>query len=205
MERAEIKQWAKEKIKGHIWELLVPIAVASILTTLTIGGGYNQDTQTWSTGVSLGLFFYFVTVGLIKFIKAFNEDKEHNFKDLFFYANDYVRIFIVNLLQGIFVALWMCLLIVPGIIKALAYALVPYILADEKYKDKKSMEVLKLSEEMMKGHKMDYFVFGLSYFGWFLLGAITCGLALIYVAPYFTVAQVKFLDDIKTKYESENK
>ena len=89
--------------------------------------------------------------------------------------------------------------------KALAYALVPYILEDEKYKDMKAMEILKLSENMMNGHKMDYFVFGLSFFGWFLLGFITCGIGLIYVTPYFTVAQVKFLTEIKENYEATNK
>ena len=207
MERAEIKQWAKEKIKGHIWELLIPILVAGILTGLTIGGKTTyEDGQLQTTaGINLGFFLYFVTVGLVSFIKAFNNDQPHEFKDLFKFANDYVRIFLTNLLQTIFIFLWALLLIVPGIMKAFSYALVPYILADEKYKDMKAMDILKLSETMMKGHRMDYFVFGLSYFGWFLLGAITCGLAFIYVAPYFTVAQVKFLDEVKTKYESENK
>jgi len=203
MERAEIKQWAKGKIKGHIWELLVPIIVASILVNLsfTVGGG---DGETGTT-ITLGLFFYFVNVGLIKFIKAFNEDKPHEFKDLFYYANDYVRTFLTGLLSGIFIFLWALLLIVPGIIKAFAYALIPYILEDEKYKDKKPMEILKLSEEMMKGHKMDLFVYYLSWIGWGLLVLVTLGIAAIYVAPYSKVAEVKFLTQIKEKYESENK
>ena len=207
MERAELKKWAKGKIKGHIWELLIPIAVASFLTTLTIGGKttYEDGKLVTTAGISLGIFFYFVTVGLVKFIKAFNEDKEHGFKDLFFYVNDYVKIFLTNLLQVIFVFLWALLLIVPGIIKALAYALVPYILGDPKYKDMPSMEILKLSEKMMNGHKMDLFVFQLSYIGWYFLVGITLGIAAIYVLPYQKVAEVKFLDDIKAKYEAENK
>ena len=57
MSRAEIKAWAKEKIKGHIWELLVPIIVAGILTGLTIGGGYNTETGDYKTGVKLGVVF----------------------------------------------------------------------------------------------------------------------------------------------------
>lgn len=204
MNRTETKNWAKEKIKGHIWELLIPIIVAGFLTNLSFTFGGNGENSTRYT-ITLGIFFYFVEVGLIKFIKAFNEDKAHEFKDLFSYTGDYVRIFLTDLLQGIFVFLFLLLLIVPGIIKALAYALVPFILEDEKYKDKSSMEILKLSQEMMNGHKKDYFVFGLSYFGWFFLTAITCGLAGIYVAPYFTVAQVKFLSDIKEDYEKNNK
>ena len=43
MNRAEIKTWAKDKIKGHIWELLIPILVTGILTGLTIGQKYTID------------------------------------------------------------------------------------------------------------------------------------------------------------------
>ena len=204
MERVELKKWAKEKIKGHIWELLIPILVAGILTSLTVGQEVVTTAEEGikvSGGVNLGIFFYFVQVGLIWFMVKFVTDQPHEFKDLFHFANDYIRIFLVNLLQCIFIVLWCLLLIVPGIIKAIAYALVPYLLADEKYKDLGYREVLKKSEEMMKGHKMDYFVLCLSFIGWFLLALPTFGLIFIYVSPYFTTTVVKFLNDIKTSYE----
>ena len=35
---------------------------------------------------------------------------------------------------------------------------------------------LELSQQMMDGHKMEAFVLELSFFGWFLLSALTCGL-----------------------------
>lgn len=205
MSRAEIKTWAKEKIKGHIWELLITIAVASILTSLTIGGGwkYNSDGSlaSYSAGWNVGFFLYFVQVGLTYFMVQFINDKEHNFKDLFKFASDYVRIFVVNLLQDIFVFLWALLLIVPGIMKAFAYSLVSFILADEKYKDLGYMDVLKKSEEMMNGHKMDLFVFELSYIGWHLLACLTLGILYIWLLPYYTTAKYKFLNDIKTSCE----
>ena len=203
MNRAEIKTWAKDKIKGHIWELLIPILVTGILTGLTIGQKYTMDGGTLKVegGVSLGIFFYFVQVGLVWFMVKFITDQEHNFKDLFHFAGDYVRIFLVNLLQVIFIVLFTLLLIVPGIIKAFSYALVPYLLADDKYKDLGYKAVLDKSAEMMNGHKMDYFVFCLSFIGWFLLAPFTLGLICIWLAPYFTTAQVKFLNDIKTSAE----
>lgn len=203
MDRVEIKKWAKEKIKGHIWELLVPILVSGILTGLTIGQQYTMDGGTLKVegGYNLGIFFYFVTVGLTYFMVKFINDEDHNFKDLFRFANDYVRIFVVNLLQGIFIVLWSLLLIIPGIMKAFAYALVPFILADDKYKDLSYTEVLKKSEQMMKGHKMDYFVFCLSFIGWFFLTILTFGLLLIWLSPYYETARVKFLNDIKVTAE----
>ena len=201
MSRQEIKQWSKEKIKGHIWELLVPIIVAGILTGLSIGGGYDTDTGKYSAGVNLGFFFYFVQVGLVYFMVKFVNGQDHEFKDLFHFVNDYVRIFLVNLLQVIFIVLWCLLLIVPGIIKSFAYALVPYILADDKYKDLGYRDVLKKSEEMMSGHKMDYFMFGLSFIGWFLLVLPTLGLICIWLSPYFETAKTKFLNGIKEDFE----
>ena len=204
MERAEIKQWAKEKIKGHIWELLITVAVGSILTTLTIGGGSSVDANgnwSYSAGWNVGFFLYFVQVGLTYFMVQFINDKEHEFKDLFRFAGDYVRIFVVNLLQTIFIALWTLLLIVPGIMKAFAYALVSFILADDKYKDLGYMDVLKKSEEMMNGHKMDLFVFELSFIGWWLLAGLTLGILCIWLVPYYSTAKYKFLNDIKTGAE----
>ena len=204
MNRVEIKSWAREKIKGHIWELLVPLIVAGFLTGLTIGGGYDAETGKYSAGMNLGIFFYFVQVGITWFMVKFITDKEHNFKDIFYFSKDYVRIFLVNLLQIIFIFLWTLLLIIPGIIKMFAYALVPFLLADEKYNGLGYRELLKKSEEIMKGHKMDYFVFVLSFIGWFLLVLFTLGLILIWLTPYFETAKTRFLNDIKTDYENKN-
>ena len=107
-------------------------------------------------------------------------------------------------LSFFFKLLWTLLLIVPGIIKAFAYALVPYLLSDDKYKDLGYREVLKKSEEMMNGHKMDYFVLNLSFIGWYLLVLPTLGLILIWLSPYVTTAQVKFLNDVKEDFEGKS-
>ena len=198
MDRVEIKKWAKEKIKGHIWEILVPIVVAGFLTSLTVGTHYTYENGqlTGSVGYNVGIFFAFVEVGLASFMLKFIHDKEHNFKDLFAFVGDYVRIFVVKLLSTIFVVLWTLLLIVPGIIKAYAYTLIPLLLSDDKYKDLSYMEVLKKSEELMKGHKMDLFLFDLSFIGWHLLAIFTLGLLEIWIIPYYNTARYKVLDDI---------
>jgi len=203
MNNAGIKTWSKEKIKGKIWELLIPIVVASILSSLTVGQQIVQTENGISVegGTNLGIFFYFVQVGLAYFMVKFINDQEHNFKDLFYFSKDYIRIFLVNLLQTLFIFLWTLLLIVPGIIKAIGYALVPLLLADDKYKNLGYKDLLKKSEEMMNGHKMDYFTLSLSFIGWFLLIIPTFGFILIWLAPYYTTARMKFLNDLKTSQE----
>jgi len=83
----------------------------------------------------------------------------------------------------LFTFLWMLLLIVPGIIKALAYSLTPYILAE--CPDVEPTEALKLSMRMTEGHKGDIFVLFLSFLGWMILSGLTAGLLyLLYIGPY---------------------
>lgn len=204
--RAELKKWAKEKIKGHIFDLLIPIVITSVLTNLTIGQKFTTENGSFqvSGGYPVGILFYFVEVGLAYFMVKFITNQEYNLKDIFNYTSDVVRAFLTALLSKIFIFLWTLLLIVPGIIKAFAYTLIPLILADEKYKDLSYMEVLKKSEEIMNGHKMDYFMLGLSFIGWHILAIFTLGLLEIWILPYQQTASYKFLNDIKTEYEAQN-
>lgn len=61
--------------------------------------------------------------------------------------------------------------------------MVPYILAENPGMDQK--EAFAISKRMMDGEKFDAFVLQLSFIGWYLLAAITCGLVgIFYVNPY---------------------
>jgi len=85
--------------------------------------------------------------------------------------------------MGLFTFLWTLLFYIPGIIKALAYSMTPYILANEP--GVSATDALKLSMRMTRGYKGQIFVFMLSFIGWELLSAFTCGiLDLVFVGPY---------------------
>ncbi len=94
----------------------------------------------------------------------------------------YWNIFVTMLYRGVVIFLWHLLLIIPGVIKRYAYAMVPYILADNPQLH--YHRALQLSNEMTRGHKFDMFVLDLSFFGWYLLGALACGLGVYFVHPY---------------------
>ena len=73
--------------------------------------------------------------------------------------------------------------LVPGIIKSYEYRMIPYIMAENP--EISHQDAFRLSKEMMDGEKWNAFVLDLSFILWCLLGAVTCGLALVfYVAPY---------------------
>ncbi|MBQ9196741.1 MAG: DUF975 family protein [Clostridia bacterium] len=94
------------------------------------------------------------------------------------------------------VFLWSLLFVIPGIIKSYSYALTPYILSD--YPNVLPMEACRLSEKMMRGHRVDYFVTELSFLGWGLLSAVTMGiLHVLYVGPYIELTQAGIYEELK--------
>ncbi len=100
-----------------------------------------------------------------------------------FRSGHYGNIVLTMFLKDLYVTLWTLLFIIPGIIKELEYMMVPYIIAENPGMDQK--EAFAISKRMMDGEKMDAFVLQLSFIGWYLLAAITCGLAgIFYVNPY---------------------
>lgn len=100
-----------------------------------------------------------------------------------FRSGHYVNIVLTMFLRDLFTTLWSLLLVVPGIVKHYEYLMVPYIIAENPAMDYK--EAFQISKQMMDGGKMEAFIMDLSFLGWYLLSAVTCGLlAIFYVNPY---------------------
>ena len=112
---------------------------------------------------------------------------------------DYGRIFVTLLWQGVLTVLWMLLLIVPGIVKALAYALTPYILLDNPKLS--TVEAIHLSREMMFGYKAKLFLLLLSFIGWGILCIFTCCIGYLWLIPYIQSSMAAFYEDVRADYE----
>ncbi len=97
--------------------------------------------------------------------------------------------------RHLFTFLWMLLFIIPGTVKAYAYSMTPYILADNP--NVEYGRALKLSIEMTNGHKADIFVLQLSFTGWYLLGIICCGIGVLFVNPYYEAAMAEMYDKLR--------
>lgn len=81
--------------------------------------------------------------------------------------------------------LWSLLFIVPGIIKAIAYSQIFYILAENP--NITVTEALKVSMKITKGYKSDIFVMYLSFIGWGLLCCLSCGIGFLWLMPYMNL------------------
>lgn len=82
------------------------------------------------------------------------------------YGNTVGAMFVTRL----FIALWMLLLIIPGIVKALEYCMVKYILADNP--SMPGERARQISSMMTHGEKADVLMLVLSFLGWFLLAGV---------------------------------
>lgn len=100
-----------------------------------------------------------------------------------FHRDRYLNVVLVMFLRWLFLTLWSCLLIIPGIVKSYEYRMIPFLLADNPRMDHR--RAFALSREMMRGQKGDAFVLDLSFFLWHLLSALTLGLLdIFFLNPY---------------------
>lgn len=213
MNRAEIKSEAKRKISGNKWNILWPSLlvgfVLGILETI-FGPQVNVDFNNLKslTNITMPTSAYIVTVvstivmglftaGYIKYIINFVRTGKFDAKLILeTIKKKWANILIANIVAALIIGLASILFVIPGIIMALAYAFIDYIVVDS---DKSGIDSLKESRAMMKGYKGDYFVFGLSFIGWMLLVPLTLGLILIWLAPYMTVANTLYYERLKAK------
>ena len=104
-------------------------------------------------------------------------------------------------LTNLFVSLWSLLLIVPGIIKGLAWSQVPYILAENP--NLSGARARAISAQMRDGQKWELFVLQLSFLGWILLGSLLCGIGLFFVEPYVQATYAELYAKLRDRALSE--
>ncbi|HPG92557.1 MAG TPA: DUF975 family protein [Clostridia bacterium] len=110
------------------------------------------------------------------------------------FSENLVNNILTYILMSIFLFLWSLLLIVPGIIKTFSYSMVPYILMDNS--ELTPTQAIDRSRQLMNGYKWKLFKLQLSFIGWFLLGAILCGVGDIFVLPYYQAAMAEFYQEL---------
>lgn len=139
---------------------------------------------------------------LAKIAKYTYQNVEPKVVDIFDGFNEFTKTFLIALLQGIFVFLWSLLLIIPGIVKSIAYSMSYYVSLDNK--NLKASECLKESQRIMQGHKMELFCLMLSYFGWLILCGLTLGILTLWVGPRIEEAKYLFYLKITGKHNNSS-
>lgn len=112
------------------------------------------------------------------------------------FDNNYKNVAKTMFFRDLFTILWSLLFIIPGIVKAYEYMMIPYLLADNPQMTKE--QAFAESKQMMKGQKWKAFVLDLSFIGWYLLSALTLGiLAIFYVNPYVNATHAALYEALR--------
>ena len=209
--RQQVKEQAKQIMKRNYWKMFVVTLLAGILTgekTTIIervqdfaSNNLSYDAQPIFYSPNFQYIFYsFISVASILgilytifignvivvgkngyFIKNHNDNPE--LSEIFNgFKGNYLNVVKIMFLMDLKTLLWLFLFIVPGLIKAYEYSMIPYLLAENP--NLSTSEAFSLSKQMTTGQKMDRFVLDLSFIGWGFLGLICCGIGLLFVQPY---------------------
>ena len=226
MTYSDIRRVARENLSGN-WGLSIGACLlAAIMGGMLIGGSFlpqlnihmeNQDIESWEEffRVTLGSTTFSVnTINLVHFIlggviqlgyaqfllKQYNR-ANFEVKDLFSQFERFGQAFLQRFLRILYTSLWSLLFIIPGIVKSYAYAMTPFIMAENP--EMTASEAITASKEMMDGHKGELFTLDLTFIGWELLCLLTLNIGHLWLNPYKNAAYAVFYKDLTASRHAE--
>ena len=137
-----------------------------------------------------------ITIGFQNFCLRVGRGQHAGIGEIFDIFSIFFKAFALIFMMGVFILLWSCLFIIPGIIAAYRYSFAPYILLD--YPQKSVMQCIRESKEMTRGYKRQLFVLDLSFIGWLIMAFVP---AVLYaVSPLIALAGCILIDAFVTPY-----
>lgn len=223
--RAELKDNAKKFFKFNYWKMVL-VAFIMTMVGGGGGGfsaGYSTwDSDSFGTSymspldasrflvvfmttllvvmvisIVLSLFvFNPIVIGAQRFFVVSHYRKAELNELGFAFTHSYLNIVKTMFLMRLYIFLWTLLFIIPGIIKAYEYRMIPYILAENP--DIDSKQAFAMSKQMMDGNKWNAFVLELSFLGWIILSVLLCGIpSIFYVNPYMLMTNAELYVALK--------
>lgn len=212
MKISEIKKQSLIALKGK-WGLAVLITflffliyiVVPTIFEIPLSGGFDSwldsDSESTYKADIFNIVYSFVLipfyVSFYWFFLSLSRLETPKVSQLFTIYADWEtskRVFLTSILQGIFIFLWTLLLIIPGIIKSLAYSQYYFVLRD--HPEYSITEAITESRKLMDGYKWKYFLLNLSFIGWSILAIITLGIGFLWLIPYITTCLAAFYDKV---------
>ena len=140
----------------------------------------------------------YIQLGIAVFSLDVYNKGEVNFTTIFSRFND-VKPIIFIIILTIAIALGFILLVIPGIILALMYSQIFFILADDP--DIGIIEAFNLSEKMMRNSKWQLFMLNLEAFLYFFAGIFTLFIWWVWLLPRYSIAYAGFYEELKKEFK----
>ena len=141
-----------------------------------------------------------VMLGYNRFKLHLLDGQEAQFSDLFSCFGQFIEALWMRIRIFLQTFAWALLLIIPGIVAAYRYALVPYLMAE--HPDMTTSEAFRHSKALMQGRKWRLFCLHLSFIGWWIVAALTLGIASLWINPYQQMAETAFYRSISAEVRS---
>ena len=218
MDASQIRLKARDSLKGNYWPAVGVAFVAAIFGALMVNGGsYSLNIEKRATELfgdlpkivktylmiaaggagALSLVNLIlggvIQLGYAQYLLKQQDRELNSIKDLFSKFDYFGQGFLQLFLRNLYTFLWGLLFLIPGLIKSFAYAMTPFLMAEDPTLT--ANEAIKLSQEKMRGHKGELFCLGLSFFGWAVLAVLTGGIGEIFLNPYINAAYAAFYRD----------
>ena len=195
----EYRAQARIVLQNRWGDAAIAAAVIFVLVTVC---SLPSLSNSWMGNISTLLSLLMIPVSYsfsISLLKATRQDDEKLLEATLSTAKKmYSNLFVVGILYTLIITVLSILTLgIAGIIFAYAYRMAPYLMHD--YPELTPREALKVSREMMKGHKWDLFVLDITFIGWILLSILTLGIGMLFVTPYMQTASALFYDDLRAK------
>ncbi len=195
---SEVRKRARRVLEGN-WGTAVFAAVVYYVIVLGLSScvsipfAYNLWISNGSS-VLMTLLCMPLSWGFTVFFLSFVRNQEKSVGALFDGYKRVGRIWLAMFLKTLYVFLWTLLLVVPGIMKSMSYAMMEFILLDNP--DMDAEDAIHRSRVMMDGHKMKLFLLYLSFIGWAILCLFTLGFGFLLLVPYIQTSLATFYQDL---------
>ena len=203
MENSKIMKEAYASLKGK-WGLAIGgnLLVGLIVVAVALVG-WRIAGQDWGANLTSLIFSPPLAIGMTIFSLNIYRDNNPEIDNLFIpFKTNWVNSILAYFMMGALVAVGFILLIIPGIIAALMFSQVFFIMGEDK--EIQAYDALVDSLNMMKGYKWKLFKIWLRLFGLSILCIFTLGIGFIWLSPYQNVVFATFYDDIKDSPSFKN-
>lgn len=171
--------------KAHPW-VFVKVAIAYVVIQLLLGfvQAVLPEFVSPLVGIVVGTF---LGIGVISFyLKAHDAPQSASVRDLW-RPEPFWRYLVTSVVAGVIIMIGFFLLVVPGIILALAWSFALYLVIERKMW---TLEALKESARITRGSRVKLFLLGLVIAAANVVGALLLLIGLIVTVPVTVLASV---------------
>jgi uncharacterized membrane protein len=185
----EMLRFGWETFKKRPWFFIGTVVLVALVSSILSALAPDPVTNAFDFVLALAIIVLniFIEMGLVAFaLKVHDGVDGATFKHLW-HPQSFWKYVGVKILTGLIVVVGLVLLIVPGIIAAIALIFATYLVVDRNLGP---IEAIKESARLTKGHRWQLFLLALAIIGINILGAIALLVGLVVTIPVSLLAVV---------------